>query len=240
MTTKTNPPDTMFGQKNKFSNFVRLSKIKTSPMILEFIRESENALMALSFSEHGLRHSTLVSDRSRNIAYEIGLDEKEVELAAIAGFCHDIGNFVGRTSHHYWGALLFSQFFAGDFSPKELTWIMQAIANHDKDEMRFTNVISAIVVIADKSDVDRKRVIGKDMAEIRKDIHSRVNYATRDAHLKVDKKMKKIILTLKIDTNFVEIMEYFEIFTERMTYCRTAALYLGYDFDLVINNIALL
>ncbi|MBU4579549.1 HD domain-containing protein [Patescibacteria group bacterium] len=229
------------GPKNNFNNFIALAKVKSNPLILEFIRESESALKALSYTEHGLRHATLVSDRGRNIAYEIGLDEKEAELAAIAGFCHDMGNFVGRTEHHYWGAMLFSQIFHSDFSPKNLTKIMEAISNHDKEgTMRFTNVISAIVVLADKSDVDRKRVIAKDISEIKKDIHDRVNYATRDAHLKVNKKLKKIILTLKIDTRFVEIIEYFEIFTKRMTYCRTAAQYLGYDFDLIINNVALL
>jgi len=47
-------------------------------------------------------------------------------------------------------------------------------------------------------------------------------------------------LTLRIDTNFVPIMEYFEIFTERMVFCRKAAKYLGYDFGLVINNFKLL
>lgn len=227
--------------KNQFNNFTALARVKSNPLILEFIRESENALKALSYTEHGLRHATLVSDRSRNIAYEIGLTKNEIELAAIAGFCHDTGNFVGRTNHHYWGAMLFSQIFNGDFAPGDLVKIMEAISNHDKEgNMRFTNAISAIVVLADKSDVDRKRVNTKTLSEIKKVIHDRVNYATTDAHLKVDKKLKKIILTLKIDTRFVDIIEYFEIFTARMTYCRTAAKYLGYDFDLIINNIALL
>lgn len=227
--------------KNNFNNFVMLAKIKSNSLIMEFIRESEISLKAISYTEHGLRHATLVSDRARNIAQEIGLSHREVELAAIAGFCHDMANFVGRTQHHYWGAILFSQIFHSEFSPSDLAEIMQAIANHDKENMmRFTNPVSAVIVLADKSDADRKRVIAKSIAEIGKDIHDRVNYATTDAHLKVNKNLKKIILTLKIDTRFVEIMEYFEIFTERMTYCRTAAQYLGYDFDLIINNIALL
>lgn len=227
--------------KNNFNNFTALSGVRSNPLVLEFIRETELALKALSYTEHGLRHATLVSDRSRNIAYEIGLNEKEIELAAIAGFCHDMGSFIGRTNHHYWGAMLFSQIFQADFAPKDLVKIMEAISNHDKEgQMRFVNGISAIVVLADKSDVDRKRVITKSVSEIKKDIHDRVNYATTDAHLKVNKKMKKIILTLRIDASFVDIMEYFEIFTERMTYCRTSAKYLGYDFDLIINNIALL
>ncbi len=218
-----------------------VTKVKNHPSILEFIKESCLSLKAISYTEHGLRHSTLVSDRARNIALDMGLSEHEAELAAIAGFCHDIGNFIGRTSHHYWGAILFHQVFAADFSPVDIAHIMQAIANHDKEEdMKFINSTAALVVLADKSDVSRKRVFIKDLEEIKKDIHSRVNYATTEAHIKVDKAAKKITLTLEIDTNFVQIMEYFEIFTARMTYCRTAAEYLKYDFDLVINNIKLL
>lgn len=218
-----------------------VSKVKNHPSVLEFIKESCLSLKAISFTEHGIRHSTLVSDRARNIAKDMGFSERETELAAIAGFCHDIGNFVGRTSHHYWGALLFHQLFANDFLPAEMTQIMQAIANHDKEgDMKFINPVSALVVLADKSDVSRKRVMIKKVEDIKKDIHDRVNYATTDAHIKVNKASKTITLTLTIDTKFVQIMEYFEIFTSRMSYCRTAAEYLKYDFDLIINDIKLL
>jgi len=95
-------------------------------------------------------------------------------------------------------------------------------------------------VIADKSDVRRERVYTKDLREIKRDIHSRVNYATYWSKLKIDKKKRKITLTLKIDTKFVPIIEYFEIFTQRMVYCRQAAKYLGYKFGLLINNFKLL
>jgi len=117
---------------------------------------------------------------------------------------------------------------------------MQALANHDKDEMVFTNPISAVVVLADKADVHRSRVTERKMEEIKADIHDRVNFATQSSHLKIDKKKKIISLVLKIDTNFVPLMEYFEIFTDRMVYCRKAAQYLKYDFGLVINNLKLL
>lgn len=223
------------------NNFSLLARVKSNPTVLEFIRQTETSLKALSYTEHGLRHATLVSDRARNIAKAIGLNEREIELCAIAGFCHDMGNFIGRLGHHYWGAVLFSQIFSGIFSPKDLAAVMQAIANHDKEDMKFTNAVAAVVVLADKSDVDRKRVIVKNLDEIKSEIHGRVNFATTNAHLKViDSDVRKIVLTLKIDTKFVSIMEYFEIFTERMAYCRIAALHLGYDFDLIINDIELL
>jgi hypothetical protein len=118
--------------------------------------------------------------------------------------------------------------------------IMQAISNHDKDEMNFVHNVSAILVLADKSDVDRSRVSEQTMEETKADIHDRVNYATTESKVTVDKDAKKIKLTLKIDTTFCPVMEYFEIFTERMEFCRKAAQFLGYSFGLEINDFELL
>lgn len=219
---------------------ITLNDVKQNIQILEFISETEQAMEALSFTNHGLRHSNIVSERAKQIALGIGLSEREAELSAIAGFCHDMGNFMTRTYHHFFGATLFSQVFLGQFDAKELAMIMQAISNHDKEEMNFYNPIAAVLVLADKSDVDRSRVTKTDAEHFKHDIHDRVNYAATESKLKVEKNKKKITLTLKIDTNFCPIMEYFEIFTERMVFCRKAAQFLGYDFGIVINKFRLL
>jgi len=218
------------------------AQVKKNPQILEFIRQTEKVLAALSYTDHGFRHADLVADRARKIAQEIGLKKDEEEMAAIAGFCHDMGNFLSRTLHNYFGALLFHQVFQNDFRQKELVAIMQAISNHDKkvEDISFAGPISAIVVLADKSDVHRSRVNSRVMEEIKADIHDRVNYATKLSRLKIDKNKKRITLTLRIDTNFVPIVEYFEIFTDRMVFCRRAAESLGYDFGLIINKFRLL
>lgn len=215
------------------------SQVKNNPLVLEYIKRTEEALVALSYTDHGLRHCNLVADRARNIAKGIGLDQRTQELCAIAGFCHDMGNFLSRTNHHYLASVLFQQVFVNDFDPKELTEIMQAIANHDKDEMNFTTTVSAILVLADKADVHRSRVTVSKMEDIKGDIHDRVNYATKDSKLRVDKAKKRIILSLEIDTTFVPVIEYFEIFTDRMVFCRKAAEFLGYSFGLVINKFRL-
>ena len=219
-----------------------LSQVKKNQQVLEFIRQTETTLAALSFTDHGLRHANLVADRAKTIAKEIGLNENNQGLAAIASFCHDMGNFISRSHHNYFASLLFYQVFNKDFVAQDLVTIMQAIANHDKsqEDMSFASPISAIVVLADKSDVHRSRVISQKMEDIEKDIHDRVNYATKESRLRVDKAKKRITLTLKIDTNIVPIMEYFEIFTDRMVFCRLAAQYLGYNFGLIINKFRLL
>lgn len=219
-----------------------LSDVKNNPQILAFIKQTEKTLSALSFTDHGLRHLNLIADRAKYIAKNIGLLARDQELSAIAGFCHDMANFLSRSHHNYFAALLFHQVFAKDAEPEEMALIMQAISNHDKqqEDINFINPIAAIVVLADKSDVHRSRVLAKDIEDIKSDIHDRVNYATTESGLRVDKIKKRITLTLKIDTNFVSILEYFEIFTERMVFCRKAAEFLGYDFGLVINKTRLL
>lgn len=217
-----------------------LKDVKKNAQILEFINQTDRAMQALSYTNHGLRHTGVVADRAIKIAKAIGLSERETELCGIAGFCHDMGNFMSRTNHHYFAGLLFFEVFKDQLEAKEMAQIMQAIAEHDKPEMSFTTAIATVLVIADKSDVDRSRVVQRNMEDIKKDIHDRVNYATTESNLKVEKEKKRITLTLKIDTNFVPVMEYFEIFTERMAFCRTAAKFLGYDFGLVINKFRLL
>ncbi len=163
-----------------------------------------------------------------------------VNMLNIPSFSHDMANFLSRTYHNYLGAVMFQQIFDKDFSSKELAIIMQAIANHDKYDMKFSNPVSAIVVLADKSDVHRSRVTVKDIKKIKEDIHNRVNYATKTSKLGINRKSKRIILSLTIDTKFVPLIEYFEIFTDRMVYCRQAASYLGYKFGLIINRVKIL
>ncbi|MCD6114879.1 phosphohydrolase, partial [bacterium] len=118
--------------------------------------------------------------------------------------------------------------------------VMQAIANHDDYYAKILNPVAAVLILADKSDVRRSRVIIKDKKIIEQDIHNRVNFAVIDNKFRTDTSRKRIILQLKIDTKFVPVMEYFEIFTERMVQCRKAAEFLGYKFALIINNFKLL
>lgn len=219
-----------------------LSDVKNDPQILAFVKKTEQTLSALSFTDHGLRHLNLVADRATSIAKSIGLEKRDQELSAIASFCHDMGNFLSRSHHNYFASMLFYETFKEKFSPDEMAQIMQAISNHDKqqEDINFTSAIAAIVVLADKSDVHRSRVVVKNIEDIKADIHDRVNYATTESSIKVDAAKKRITLKLKIDTNFVPIMEYFEIFTERMVFCRKAAEFLGYQFGLIINNTRLL
>jgi len=218
---------------------LKLEDVKRHSGVKECIRKSEQYLDYLGYTDHGSRHIGVVSDRAKSLAKNIGLSERDQELAAIAGYCHDMGNFLQRTEHCYTGALLFSQFFQSSDDISGVLEIMQAIANHDEHKYEIINKIGAILVLADKSDVHRSRVKDKSPENIKADIHDRVNYSVIDSSFRINKEKKEIILKLKIDTNITGAMEYFEIFNERMIFCRKAANFLNYKFVLVINNFKL-
>lgn len=215
-------------------------QIKSNDIISAWLRNSYFITKEMSLTEHGLKHAEFVSLRALDIAKGIGLNAKNQDLVLSASYTHDIGNFLSRTYHHYFGSMLLFDILREKIDIKDLTIIMQAIANHDKEDMKLVHPVAAITVIADKSDVRRERVLETDLKKIQEDIHDRVNYSTIENKLTVNSQKKTITLKLKIDTNVCPIMEYFEIFTSRMNYCRISAEYLGYHFSLIINDFKLL
>lgn len=216
-----------------------LKEVKKNPQVNNFVEQTEKYLNSLGFTDHGFRHVNIVADRARSLAKAIGLPARDQELSAIAGYCHDMGNFLGRTQHHYWAAMLFSQIFSDRCDAGDLSRVMQAITSHDKDELKLVDKIAAILILADKSDVARSRVQAKNIKKIRFDIHDRVNYAAIGNKLNVNRKSKEISLNIRIDTKISKPLEYFEIFVGRMTFCRLAAQYLGYKFILTVNDFKL-
>jgi len=216
-----------------------LAEVKSNQFVNNFIKQTETYLTALGYTDHGFRHINIVSNRCESLARNLGLSAHDVELSGIAGYCHDMGNFLGRTQHHYWAAMLFSQIFIPATDPQDVSRVSQAIVSHDKNEIKIVDKISAILIIADKSDVHRDRVVRKDYKGIMGDIHDRVNFAATNNSLKINKIRKQIELKISIDTKEANTMDYFEIFSERMSFCRVAAEYLGYKFVLIINNFKL-
>ncbi len=227
----------MNNEQNAFPIF---GLIKENNIISTWLRNSHFITKEMSLTEHGLKHAEFVSNRALEIAKAIGSDKRNQDLVLSAAYMHDIGNFLSRTYHHYLGSMFLFEIFKDKIDIKDLTIIMQAVANHDKEEMKLVHPVSAMVVIADKSDVRRERVLENNIEKIKTDIHDRVNYSTIENKMVISSDKKIITLKLKIDTQVCPVMEYFEIFTSRMNYCRLSAEYLGYHFSLIINDFKLL
>ena len=180
-----------------------------------------------------------MSKRAGDILEKLGYPERTVELAKIAGYLHDIGNGVNRVDHAHSGAILAYNILKDmGMDVKDRMEIMSAIGNHDEATGTAVSDISAALILADKSDVHRDRVVNTNMATF--DKHDRVNYAVTESNLILDEETRKITLKLKIDNKICPVLDYFEIFMERTMMSKHAAQYLGLWFSLNINDTSLL
>lgn len=210
-------------------------QIKNDEAINTYIRKADESLIALGYTEHSFSHVTLVAEKAGYILEMLGYDERTVELAKIAGYLHDIGNLVNRIEHSQSGAVMaFRLLDKLGFPPEEIATITSAIGNHDEGTGQPVNDVAAALILADKSDVRRSRVRNQDISSF--EIHDRVNYSVKKSELKINEAHTIIKLKLFIDTKYGSVMDYFEIFLERMIMCRKAAGRLGLQFKLMINE----
>lgn len=214
---------------------ITYEEIKKNEEINTYISCADDSLKALGFTEHSFAHVTRVAETAGYILSTLGYSEREAELARISGFLHDIGNLVNRAEHSQSGAVMAFRILDNlGFSPKETAIITTAIGNHDEGTGIPVNPIAAALIIADKSDVRRSRVRNSDTTKF--DIHDRVNYSAVKSELKINRAHSLIKLKLTVDTRFSSVMDYFEIFLNRMILCRKAAQELGLEFKFMINE----
>ena len=218
---------------------VSLKDVRRDHEVQVFIRKADENLGVLGYTEHGPRHCSLVADIAENVLLRLGYPPRTAELAAIAGYLHDIGNGINRLDHGIGAALLSRHILERlGMGPDEYAEVMCAIGNHEEEYGQAVSPLAAAVILGDKSDVHRSRVrvIDPDTD----DIHDRVNMATTRSFLAVDDAARTITLELEIDTEIIQVMHYFEIFMARMVMCRRAAEFLGCRFGIVINGTRLL
>lgn len=218
---------------------ITLEDIKKNPEIKALIESSQKQLNALGYTEHSIRHITIVSERAGKVLETLGYPEERIELAKIAGYMHDIGNCVNRVDHAHTGAILAYEILKDmGMDIEKRTEIMMAIGNHDEQTGTAVSDISAALILADKSDVHRDRVVNTNLSTF--DKHDKVNYAVTNANFKLDKEERKVVLDLTIDTKISPVLDYFEIFMDRTMMSKYAAKYLGIWFELIINDTKLL
>lgn len=210
-------------------------EIKKNEEVRELLKKGNEDLGLLGYTDHSEAHCAMVAERAAFVLKKFGYSEKEQELAKIAGFMHDIGNAINRKNHAEYGAILANEILKNtDLSVKDRVQIISAIGNHDESTGGAKDVISAALIIADKTDVRRNRVRVKDKSTF--DIHDRVNYAVTESKLKINTEKKVISLNLQIDESICTMYEYFDIFLGRMMMCRGAAELLGAKFKLTANG----
>lgn len=218
---------------------ITLEEVKQNEELKELILSSQKQLNALGYTEHASRHIGIVSHRAGEVLRNLNYPEERIELAKIAGYMHDIGNCVNRVDHAHTGAILAYEILKDmGMDAAKRTEIMMAIGNHDEQTGTAVSDISAALILADKSDVHRDRVVNQNMSTF--DKHDKVNYAVTNSEFIIDKENKKVTLNLTIDTKISPVLDYFEIFMDRTMMSKYAAKYLGIWFELIINDTKLL
>ena len=215
-------------------NEITYKDITGNEEIRTYIEQSDYTLNTMGYTMHGTSHVCVCANIVEAILKEHGSDQREVELGKIAAYMHDIGNMVNRVNHALTGATMaFTLLRDLGMKPKDIGKIVSAIGAHDEKTASVVNPMSAALILADKMDVRRSRVREKKIADY--DIHDRVNYAVFESNHTIENNV--VALILSVDTDHCSVMEYFGIFLDRMTLCKTAAEFLGFKFSLTINNL---
>ena len=213
--------------------------VKNNDELNTYIKKADEALGAMGFTEHSFAHVTKCAVEAGNLLEALGYDARTVELTRIAGYMHDIGNMINRNGHAHSGAIIAFQLLQKwGMDPAEIAAIVSTIGNHDESTAFPVSPMAAALILADKSDVRWSRVRNQNPAEF--DIHDRVNHAVDSARLVLDLEPRTITLNLLIDTSQCPVLDYFEIFMDRMLLCRRAADRLGLKFRLNIHGASIL
>ena len=217
------------------ASHVTYAYIRQNPDIREYIRRADMSLAAIGYTEHSFAHVEKAAHNAAMILETLNYPPRQVELAKIAGFLHDIGNVINRNDHAQSGAVMaFRLLDRLEMPVDEICSIISAIGNHDEGTAQPVDAISAALIIADKTDVRRSRVRNTDFMTF--DIHDRVNYAVTESKLKIEKDRSVIALNLQVDEKICSMYDYFEIFLGRMMLCRKSAEILGTTFKLTLNG----
>lgn len=212
-----------------------LAGLQQDEVVSAFIKLSDQFLGNIGFTEHGFRHANLVGRIAHNVLHHLGADDELAELAAVAGYLHDVGNVVTRANHGLSGAwIAYDALRRLEVDPYRIGLVLSAIGNHEEQYGSAIGPVGAAVILADKSDVHRSRV--RKGADTATDIHDRVNDAVTYSFLRVDADAATITLELELDTERSTVIEYFEIFLDRMVMCRRAARTLGCEFRITANG----
>lgn len=212
-----------------------LRDVRRDMRVRTYVDKANEQMAVIGYTEHGHRHAGIVATIARSILQQLGYTERQAEIAAIAGYLHDIGCMINRPGHVEAGAVIAFQILSDlKMEPIEVADIVGAIGNHEEPHGVPISPIASAVIIADKSDVHYSRVQNPDPTTF--DIHDKVNAAVRRSFLHVARDERKILLEVEIDTTMASVMEYFEIFALRMSMARKAAERLGCSFHLSLNG----
>ncbi|MEA5002837.1 MAG: HD domain-containing protein [Christensenella sp.] len=215
---------------------ITFEDIKKNEKIRTMVEKANSNLETLGYTDHGPRHVGYVSRIAGEILEKLGYSEREIELAKIAGWTHDVGNMINRKYHPLTGAtMLFDELQELGMDFGDVCDICTAVGSHDEETGAPVSSIAAALIIADKVDAYKKRVQKKADSN---DIHDRVNLSIYETDIRVSQEKNQITFELKMKDHATP-MEFLQIYLKRMQMCEDSAKILGCTFKLVINGLVM-
>jgi len=210
--------------------------ISTNKDVLVYLQQADENFKALGYTEQGLTHAKQTASLVEKILSELNFSQQDIDIGKSAGFLHDIGCCISYKDHAQTGAVLVNKILSKIFVPHtEIFKIVNIIGSHEDIDSVPISDIAAVVMVADKTDVRRERVIKTDFKLF--DKHDRVHFAVVKNNLKVFPTERKIVLELQIDDSICSVLEYFELFMSRIEFCKKAVSKLGLSFEFYINEV---
>lgn len=219
---------------------ITFEMVKNDPEVRTYIEKADAVMIAIGYTEHSYAHVTRVAVTAEMILSVLNYSQRDIEIAKIAAFLHDIGNLVNRVNHAHSSAVLAAPILRRlGAAPDEIADILSIIGHHDESSAAPVSPMAAAVIIGDKADVRRSRV-RQMLLDPHFDMHDRVNFSVHQAEVRVDAQEKTVTMEGTIDPEVSSVVEFFEAFLPRMALCRKAAEKLGLRFHLRINGTAMM
>lgn len=158
--------------------------------IIDSVNEANKDYLMLC---HGRYHTMFVIATIEYILSSLGYDSRTIELGKITGLLHDIGTIEGKKGHAGRSVIMAPKYLdKTSLTAAEKEIVIHSIADHSKGE-DITSPIGAALLIADKIDLSRNRVLALGYND---DIHK--NLCNID---KVEITIANHVITINLLTN---------------------------------------
>ena len=135
------------------NKIITVEDVKKDAKLSALIHAANKMLEAIGYTEHGPRHVGFVSVTARSILEQLHYPERMCELAAIAGWVHDVGNSINRTNHGITGGIMLFPLLQELGMPiDEVLTVIGAVGNHEEQNGKVVSAVSAALIIADTAE----------------------------------------------------------------------------------------
>ncbi|MCL1998273.1 MAG: hypothetical protein FWG65_05840 [Turicibacter sp.] len=195
--------------------------------LLSSINETDTKIFTVC---HGSYHANFIANRVAEILIGLNFDERTIEIGKIAGLIHDIGCISGKKGHALKSAQMCAKFLSKiNVTQLEKNLIVQAIADHSNGN-NIKSAIGAALLIADKTDLSKKRVLNPN------DVNNYHKNLLEVDNVEITVQAKEMLINFVASDKF-SITALYELWSKAFTIPAKAAKYFNLSAVFAVNNL---